>query len=256
MPRMPVLFVGHGSPTNAIEDNDYTQAWERVAREIPRPRAIVSLSAHWFTRGTRIMNQGHPETIHDMYGFPQALYDLTYDAPGDPELAQEVAGLISRKTTFDQSWGLDHGTWSVLAHLYPERDIPVIQVSIDATATPEEHYRTGRELAPLRDRGVLLLGSGNVVHNLRMVDWSQERGGYDWAREFDDHVKGAIERGGFEDVVGYRSLGQTARLAVPTPDHFSPLLYVLGGGDPVEKAEVFNHSCTLGSLSMTSFLLG
>ena len=174
MPKMPVLFVWTWSPMNAIEDNHYSRGWKKIAESIPKPETILSISAHWYTRGTRIMNGENPKTIYDMYGFPKKLYEVSYNAAGSPRFAKVSKELISRETKYDNSWGIDHGTWSVLVHMYPKRDIPVFQISIDADAPPEEHYKIGRELSPLREQGVLIFGSGNVVHNLRLVDWPRQ----------------------------------------------------------------------------------
>jgi 4,5-DOPA dioxygenase extradiol len=252
--RMPVLFVGHGSPMNAIEDNDYTRSWKKIAERIPKPKAIVSVSAHWYTRGTKIMDEENPRTIYDMYGFPQELYEITYNTPGSPSLAERVRELISKETTFDNSWGIDHGTWSVLVHMYPKRDIPVFQVSIDAYAPIEVHYQIGQELKPLREEGVLLFGTGNIVHNLRLVDWHQANKGFDWAYEFDDFIFKNIINRNHKNILNYKDLGDIAKLAVPTPDHFYPLIYILAATDEEDKVSVFNKSCELGSLTMTGYL--
>jgi 4,5-DOPA dioxygenase extradiol len=254
MTRMPVVFVGHGSPMNAIEQNSYTKTWRDMAKRIPKPASILSISAHWYTSGTRIMNEEKPKTIHDMYGFPQELYEVLYHAPGNPKLAEHVKKMITRPSVFDNSWGIDHGTWSVLVHMYPERDIPVFQISVDAAAPPEVHYQLGQELKALRNQGVLLFGSGNIVHNLRLIDWGMLDKGFDWAYQFDDYIKENIENRHDEKVANYHSLGETARLAVPTPDHFNPLLYILGAADQDDQISVYNHSCTMGSMSMTSYL--
>ncbi|NLV92172.1 MAG: 4,5-DOPA dioxygenase extradiol [Firmicutes bacterium] len=254
MAKMPVLFVGHGSPMNAIEDNDYSRGWRTIAARIPRPQAILSVSAHWYTHGTRIMNEENPRTIHDMYGFPKELYEILYNAPGSPEIARVCRELISRETRYDNSWGIDHGTWSVLVHMYPERDIPVFQLSIDADAPAETHYGIGKELSTLRQEGVLLFGSGNVVHNLRLVDWHQPNKGFDWAYEFDDYICENILDKNHGNVLRFNELGDIARLAVPTPDHFYPLLYVLGASDEDDQVSVYNKSCELGSLTMTAYL--
>ncbi len=254
MSKMPMIFVGHGSPMNAIEDNTYTRNWRKMAAGIPRPKAIVAISAHWYTKGTKIMNEEKPKTIYDMYGFPKKLYEIVYNSPGSPPLAERAKSLIPRESAFDNSWGIDHGTWSVLVHIYPERDIPVFQISIDATAPPEVHYQIGSELAALRDEGVLLFGSGNIVHNLRMVDWPLENRGYDWAYEFDDYIKESILNKNHENVINYKGLGEAARLAVPITDHFFPILYLLGASGREDKITVYNNSCMMGSLSMTSYM--
>lgn len=255
MPKMPVVFVGHGSPMNAIEDNKYSRSWRSMVEQIPKPEVIISLSAHWYTKGTKIMNEEAPETIYDMYGFPKELYEVTYNTAGSPGFARVSKDLISRTTNFDNSWGIDHGTWSVLVHMYPDRDIPVFQISVDADASPEEHYKIGRELRALREQGVLIFGTGNIVHNLRLVDWYKANKGYDWAYEFDEYIHENILNKNHENILKYTRLGNMARLAVPTPDHFDPLLYVLGAADEEDKISVYNKSCELGSLSMTSYLL-
>jgi 4,5-DOPA dioxygenase extradiol len=254
MSQMPMMFVGHGSPMNAIEDNRYTRGWKEMVEHIPRPESIVSISAHWFTEGTKIMNEENPKTIHDMYGFPKELYEILYHAPGNQELAGNVKNLISRQSVFDNSWGIDHGTWSVLVHMYPERGIPVFQISIDAAAPPEVHYQIGRELKSLRNQGVLLFGSGNIVHNLGLIDWRLEDKGFDWAYQFDDYIKESINNRNHEKVMQYLNLGKTAKLAVPTPEHFNPILYILGASDEEDKILTYNNDCMLGSLSMTSYL--
>jgi len=254
MTRMPALFVGHGSPMNAIEDNLYTRTWRSLAERIPRPEAILSFSAHWYTKGTRIIGQENQKTIHDMYGFPRKLYEVDYDTPGSPGLAKLSKGLITRETTYDDSWGIDHGTWSVLVHMYPNRDIPVLQISIDAYAPPATHYKIGQELGALREKGVLLFGTGNVVHNLRLVDWNMAGEGFGWACEFDEHIYDCITKGKHDDVINYSRAGDAAELAVPAPDHFYPLLYVLGASDAGDKVSVYNKSGELGSLTMTSYL--
>ncbi len=254
MEKMPVLFVGHGSPMNAIEDNDYTRAWKEIAERIGKPKVILSFSAHWYTQGSRINNEEFPKTIYDMFGFPKELYEIVYNAPGSPDIAQTAMDLISFETKFDNSWGIDHGTWSVLHHMYPDRDIPVFQISIDATAPPESHYRIGRELKSLRDQGVLIFGSGNIVHNLRMVDWNKAKEGFDWAYEFDEYIYENIMSKDHEKILGFKDLASTARLAVPTPDHFYPLLYALGAAEENDKIRVFNKSAEMGSLTMTSYL--
>ena len=251
MTKMPVVFVGHGSPMNAIEDNSYTRTWRALGERIARPAAILCVSAHWYTEGTRIMNGENPRTVYDMYGFPEELYKITYNTPGSPLFARKTAELISRETVFDNSWGTDHGTWSVLVHMYPERNIPVFQISVDAGAPPETHYQIGKELYALRERGVLILGSGNIVHNLRRVDWSMAGQGFDWAQEFDGWINEKIMKGDHREILQFREMGDVARLAVPTPDHFYPLLYTLGASDEKDTVTVYNQSCELGSLSMT-----
>jgi len=213
----------------------------------------LSISAHWFTKGTKITDAIKPNVVYDMYGFPEALYRVVYQPDGAPKLAHKAMSLISDAVEIDNSWGIDHGTWSVLHRMYPEADIPVFQLSINAEASAESHFKIGRELASLRNKGVMIFGSGNVVHNLSKVSWDIN-GGYPWTLEFDEYIKGRILAGQYNDVLDYRSAGQSASLAVHTPEHFFPLLYVLGASDKNDKLTVFNNSCTLGSLSMTSYL--
>jgi 4,5-DOPA dioxygenase extradiol len=254
MSKMPVVFIGHGSPMNAIEDNKFTNNWREIAKKIPTPTAILSISAHWFTKGTKVMNEKSPKTIHDMYGFPKELYEIIYDSPGSPELAKQAKNLITKESVYDNSWGIDHGTWSVLVHMYPDMEIPVFQISIDATAAPEVHYQIGRDLRVLREQGVLLFGSGNIVHNLGILDYSKPDSGYDWAYQFDDYIKENIINRNHDSIIHYSNLGTAAKLAVPIPDHFNPLLYMLGATYEDDKISVYNDSCMMGSLSMTSYL--
>lgn len=256
MSKMPVIFVGHGSPMNAIEDNKFTRGWREMATKIPKPKAIVSVSAHWYTKGTKIMNEENPKTIHDMYGFPKELYEIFYNVKGNPELAKQTKIMITKQSEFDNSWGIDHGTWSVLVHMYPERDIPVFQISVDAQAPAKTHYQIGKELKSLREQGVLIFGTGNIVHNLRRVNWDMEEKGFDWAYQFDNYIKESIEKNQHDNVINYQNLGDIARLAVPIPDHYYPLLYVLGASDFDDKVAVYNESCALGSITMTSYLIG
>ncbi len=254
MSKMPVIFVGHGSPMNAIESNQYTQSWREMAQRIPKPKAIISISAHWYTKGTKVMNEEHPKTIYDMYGFPKELYEIVYNSPGNPQLAEDSQKLITKQSIFDNTWGIDHGTWSVLVHMYPERDIPVFQISIDAAAPAEVHYQIGKELKVLRDQGVLLFGTGNIVHNLRILNWDMKDKGFEWAYTFDDFIKENIEKRNHDNIVQYQNLEEVATLAVPTPDHFYPLLYILGASDENDQVSVYNNSCMMGSMSMTSYL--
>lgn len=251
---MPVLFVGHGSPMNALEDNEFTKNWVKIAQLFPRPKAILSISAHWYTDGTRITDDAFPRTVYDMYGFPEELYQIVYKAPGAPELAHLAKSLIHRETIIDNKWGFDHGTWSVLHKMYPEADIPVFQLSVDRNADARIHYEIGEELKNLREQGVLIFASGNVVHNLQMVNWNMEKG-YPWAEEFDQYIKEKIFHKEYEDVIHYERAGKSSQLAIPTPDHFYPLLYVLGATDDSDQLTVFNESCVLGGLSMTSYIL-
>ncbi len=254
MSKMPVIFIGHGSPMNAIEDNVYSGTWRDIAKRIPKPKAIFSVSAHWFTKGTKIMSEEQPRTVYDMYGFPKELYEVIYNAPGSPSLAKLSKQLITKQTEYDNSWGIDHGTWSVLVHMYPERDIPVFQISIDRYAPPEAHYQIGKEVKTLRDEGVLIFGSGNIVHNLGLVNWDMGNEGYDWAYQFDNYIYDNIVQRKDKNILNYKELGDTAKLAVPTPDHFYPLLYVLGAASEEDRISCFNKSGELGSLTMTSYL--
>lgn len=251
--RMPAVFVGHGSPMNAIENNEYSNAWAKLGTQIRRPKAILSVSAHWFTRGTKITDATRPKVVYDMYGFPEALYRVVYQPDGSPQIAHEAKSLISDPVEIDNSWGIDHGTWSVLRRMYPEADIPVFQLSVNAEAGAAAHFKIGRELASLRHKGVMIFGSGNVVHNLSRINPGMV-GGYPWAFKFDESIKESILAGQYDNVMNYRQSGQFAELAFQTPDHFFPLLYVLGASDKNDKLTVFNQSCMLGSLSMTSYL--
>lgn len=238
---------------NAIENNRYTAAWAEFARRIPRPSAILSVSAHWFTRGTRITDAPKPRVIYDMYGFPEALYRVVYRPDGMPELARAAKSLIGREVKIDNSWGIDHGTWSVLCRMYPKADIPVFQLSVDASADAQTHFEIGTKIGALRDRGVMILGSGNVVHNLSKINWKMESG-YPWALEFDRYIKDKVKTGQYGDVIDYRKAGESAELAFHLPDHFDPLLYVLGAAREDDRLTIFNDKCTLGSLSMTCYL--
>jgi 4,5-DOPA dioxygenase extradiol len=252
---MPVLFMGHGSPLNAIEDNQFSRAWQEVAEQIPRPEAILCISAHWETRGTFVTAMKQPRTIHDFYGFPQPLFDKQYPAPGSPELAKRLVGLVNEsRLGEDHSWGLDHGTWSVLSHMYPEADIPVIQLSLDRTIKVEDHYRLGRELSPLRQEGVLVIGSGNVVHNLRMMVWVDTA--FDWAAEYDAQVKQWILDNDHTSIIHYDTYGQAALLAVNSAEHYIPLLYILGMKEKDEPVSFFAEKIWGGSISMRCVRVG
>jgi len=259
MSRLPVLFVGHGNPMNAIEDNAWSRAFRDLARALPRPKAILAVSAHWYVAGTLATASERPETIHDFGGFPDALYRIEYPAPGDPALARRTVKLLEgRRAALDAEWGLDHGTWSVLVHLRPAADVPVVQLSIDGRLPAAEHLAIGRALAPLRDEGVLVLGSGNVVHNLRHAFGAWHRGEAatpDWARAFDDEVAAAIARHDGEALVRLLDT-ERGRLAAPTPDHYLPLLYVAGASDPADPVRFPIEGFDMSSLSMRAALLG
>ncbi len=257
---MPVLFIGHGSPMNGIEDNEFSGRWAQLAREIPTPAAVLVVSAHWYSRGTMVTAMDFPKTIHDFGGFPQALFDVQYNAPGNPELAKETESLIhSAKVELDHEWGLDHGTWTVVRHMYPEAKIPVLQLSIDYTKPPLYHFELAKEIYALRKKGVLIIGSGNMVHNLRMVAWDKLNSpgfGFDWAIQMNDTFKNLIQAGDFNPLINYESLGKEARLAIPTPEHYLPLLYTLGLKGKSDPVSFFNDKAVAGSLTMTSVRIG
>ena len=257
---MPVLFIGHGSPMNGIEDNEFSDRWKAMAKEIPVPAAVLVVSAHWFSNGTRITAMDFPKTIHDFGGFPQQLFDVQYKAPGNPVLAKETAGLLhSAHVELDHDWGLDHGTWTVVRHMYPEAKIPVLQLSIDYTKGPQYHYELAKEMIALRKKGVLIIGSGNMVHNLRMVAWDKmnEPGyGYDWALKMNDTFKHLISDGDIRPLLNYESMGAEAKLAIPTPEHYLPLMYTLGLKENKDTVSFFNDKAVAGSLTMTSVKIG
>jgi len=255
---MPVIFIGHGSPMNGIENNEFSQSWARLAKNIPVPKAVLVVSAHWYTHGTFVTAMDFPSTIHDFGGFPQALFDVQYPAPGDAELAAEIPGLVNATSVgLDHDWGLDHGTWTIVRHMYPNANIPVLQLSIDYTKSPQQHYEIAKEIYALRKKGVLLLGSGNMVHNLRMLSWDMiNGGGYDWANEMNDKFKNLILNGDHKPLIDYRTLGRDAMLAIPTPEHYLPLIYTLGMKKDNEEVSFFNDKAIGGSLTMTSVLVG
>lgn len=258
-PRMPVLFLGHGSPMNAIEENEFVRGFRRVAAELPRPQAILVVSAHWETRGTWVTAMERPRTIHDFGGFPKALFEVQYPAPGSPELAAEVKKAItSAAVGLDHSWGLDHGAWSVVKHLYPNADVPVIQMSIDYSLKPQQHYALAKELAKLRDKGVLIIGSGNMVHNLGMVAWDKlnESYAFDWAVEARAKMNQAIISGDHASLVNFHVQGKAFELAINSGEHFIPLLYTLALQNKDEQATLFNDQPLAGSLTMTSVRIG
>lgn len=253
--RMPAIFYGHGSPMNALDDNAYTRVWQSFAERFARPKAILAISAHWTTRGTAVTAMSAPKTIHDFGGFPKPLFEVRYPAPGDPALAAHVAQVLAPiPVRMDQEWGLDHGTWSVLIKTYPEANIPVVQLSLDMTQDAAYHFALGQKLAGLRDEGVMIIASGNVVHNLARMD--PRSSGYDWAQRFNSAMRTAILAGRFDEVVNYPSLGQDAALSVPTSEHFLPLLYVLGAKSNDESVEIVAEGMELGAISMMSVVVG
>lgn len=255
--KMPVLFLGHGSPMNAIEENEFVAGWRNIGKTLPKPAAILCVSAHWETRGTFVTAMEKPMTIHDFGGFPKALFDVQYPAPGSPELAKETKSLVKKaEVGLDEKWGLDHGAWSVIKHLYPNADVPVIQMSLDYYQAPQYHYELAKELASLRNKGVLIIGSGNMVHNLGMVAWDKlnaDNFGYDWAFEANEKMKKYILDGNHKELINYKSLGKAVNLAIPTPEHYLPLLYALALKEENETVSLFNDKVVGGSLSMTSF---
>ena len=256
----PVSFIGHGSPMNGISDNVFSQTWARFGRDIPKPKAVLVISAHWLTRGTHITAMQHPKTIHDFGGFPQQLYDVQYPAPGSPELAAAAAELITTTAVHaDHEWGLDHGTWTVVRHMYPDADIPVLQLSIDYNQPPQYHYDLARQLKSLRKKGVLIIGSGNMVHNLGMLEWDKindDNYGFDWAIGINELFKSRIADRDVNSLIHYEQLGAAAKLAIPTPDHYYPLLYTLGLQDSTDDISFFNDKLVGGSLNMTSVKWG
>ena len=269
MARMPAVFVGHGSPMNTLLQNPYTDAWAKLGKGFgaAKPKAILAISAHWYINGTAVTAMSMPKTIHDFGGFPQELFDYRYPAEGDPALAARVQKLLAPMDVgLDQGWGLDHGTWSVLAHVFPEADVPVVQLSIDRTKPAAWHYDLGKRLAPLRDEGVLIFCSGDVVHNLRLIDRAAMMGPNSekmgvatapaWATGFNDHIRAAIAQGDDGAVIDFETFGEAARLSVPTPDHYLPLLYVLGARDKGEATSFPIDGIDLGTISMMSVKVG
>ncbi|MBE0622429.1 MAG: 4,5-DOPA dioxygenase extradiol [Burkholderiales bacterium] len=255
--RMPVIFFGHGSPMNTLARNRYTEAWRKLGAAAPAPKSILAISAHWVTRGTAVTAMAEPRTIHDFGGFPQALFDFQYPAPGDPALAMRVRELLAPvEVDLDQSWGLDHGTWSVLAHAFPDAAIPVVQLSMDGTQPAQFHYDIGKRLAPLRDEGVLIIGSGNVVHNLMLMQRGENVPAFDWAQRFNGEVRVALASGEHQALIDFGRLGEAARLSVPTPEHYLPLLYIaaLQAGD--EDMAIAVDGYEAGSLGMLSASAG
>lgn len=253
---MPVLFLGHGSPMNAIEENEFVKGFRDIGKTIEKPNAILCVSAHWETNGTFVTAMEHPPTIHDFGGFPQELFEVQYPAPGDPALAKDTKELIKKtEVELDDKWGLDHGAWSVIKHLHPAADVPVIQLSLDYRKAPQYHYELAQELSSLRKKGVLIIGSGNMVHNLRMIAWNKlnsDAYGYDWAIEASEKMKSFIQNGDHQPLINYQSQGRAFELSIPTPEHYLPLLYVLALKKENEKVSLFNDKPLAGSLTMTS----
>lgn len=253
--KMPVLFLGHGSPMNAIEENEFVQGFRQVARQLIKPKAILCISAHWETRGTLVTAMKNPPTIHDFGGFPRELYEVQYPAPGSPALAQQTKELVKKtEVGLDDKWGLDHGAWSVIKHLYPDADVPVIQLSLDRNQGARYHYELAKELKTLREKGVLIIGSGNMVHNLRLVEWKRlnELYAYDWAEEASEKMKQYILNDNHDLLIDYSGQGKPFQLAIPTPEHYLPLLYTLALRETNETVSLFNDKPVAGSLTMTS----
>ena len=264
---MPTLFIGHGSPMNALEKNEFTKSWKKLGEEIPQPKAVLCISAHWLTKGTHVTAMDFPRTIHDFSGFGQELSTMKYPAKGDAKLAKETKALIkSTDVGLNHDWGLDHGTWSVVNQMYPDANIPILQLSIDYHQRPQYHYDLAKELAELRKKGVLIIGSGNLIHNTKMADPSKgffpdQDGNYpaysfDWAEEFNEKMKGYFKSGNYQAIVDYKKLGEMATLAHPTPDHYYPLLYTIGVAKKNEDVAIFNDKTFVGSSSMTSVKFG
>ncbi len=254
--KMPVLFLGHGSPMNAIEENEFVAGFRNIGKTIPKPKAILCISAHWETKGTKITAMEKPRTIHDFGGFPKALFDVQYPAPGNPGLAKEIQNGVQKTVVGpDQSWGLDHGAWSVIKHLFPQADVPVLELSIDYTKQPQFHYELAGELAWLRNKGVLIIGSGNMVHNLGLIAWNKmnvDNYSYDWAIEASTKMKNLILNGDHNSLIKYDLLGNSFKYAIPTPEHYLPILYTLALKSDNEKISIFNDKAMAGSLTMTS----
>jgi len=255
---MPAVFIGHGNPMNAVKETHYSRSWRKIADSIPRPSAILSVSAHWYVPGSRVTGNERPRTIHDFGGFPRRLYEVQYPAPGSPQLAERVRALIGPSTVaLDQDWGLDHGTWAVLVHMYPDADIPVVQLAIDESLPAQEHFALAARLRPLRDEGILILGSGNLVHNLHAYAWgSQTAETYDWAIRFENRMRELLTARSFAAVAEYESLGRDAALAAPTPEHFLPLLYVIAQAEENAPVSFPVEGFDGGSVSMISVRIG
>jgi 4,5-DOPA dioxygenase extradiol len=255
--KMPALFIGHGSPMNAIEQNEFHNRWIELGKQLPKPKAILTISAHWLTRGSFVTAMERPRTIHDFGGFPSELFAQQYPAPGSPEFADLTKKIVTQtEIQSDYEWGLDHGTWSFLLPMYPQADIPVYQLSIDYYQPMRHHYELAKELVELRSKGVMIIGSGNIVHNLRVINFSGNAGAYDWAVEFDEKIKAMIEDHNHQGIVEYEKIGASAKMAVPTPDHYLPLIYTIALQGKNESVKFFNEKTDLGSISMRSFVTG
>ena len=258
--KLPVLFVGHGSPMNGIEDNEFSRTWAKLGKDIPKPKAVLVISAHWLTKGTHITAMDNPKTIHDFGGFPKELYEIEYPAKGDSALAKATSQLITSTTLgMDHDWGLDHGTWTVVRHFYPEATIPVLQLSIDYNKPAQYHYDLAKQILSLRKKGVLIIGSGNMVHNLQLIAWdkiNESNYGFDWALEMNMLLKEKIVEGNHNELIDYQKLHLASKLAIPTPDHYYPLLYALALQDKNEAVSFFNDKAVAGSLTMTSVKIG
>ena len=258
-PRMPAVFFGHGNPMNALQTNAWTESWNAIGRSMPRPKAILCVSAHWYPPATLVTAVEKPRTIHDFGGFPKPLFEVQYPAPGDLALCKRVQELLAPdvQAGLDQRWGLDHGTWSVLVHVFPDADIPVVQLSIDETQPAQFHYDVGRRLAPLRDEGVLIMGSGNLVHNLHAYGWGKHvPEPYDWAVRFESSAREWMQSGNHQPLIDYEQLGRDAMLSAPTPDHYLPLLYILGAQQPGDRVSFPVEGVDGGSISMLSVQVG
>lgn len=255
--RLPTLFLGHGSPMNAIEENEFVKGWREVGKQLVKPSAILCISAHWETKGTFVTAMETPKTIHDFYGFPKSLFEVQYPASGSPELAEETKRLVrTTQVELDHEWGLDHGSWSVVKHLYPKADIPVIQMSLDYSKPAHYHYELAQQLRGLRNKGVLIIGSGNMVHNLKVIDWRKPQEGFDWAITANEKLKNFILDGNHQSLIHYASIGSEMNLSIPTPEHYLPLLYVLALQEKDEQINLFNDKTIMGSISMTSLCVG
>ncbi len=252
MKRMPILFVGHGSPMNTLNDNKYIEEWKQLGQKLPKPKAILAISAHWYTRGDYVTGHENPPQIYDFYGFPQELYNIKYEVKGSPSLAMRVAELVPDLEIVEEH-GIDHGTWCPLRHIFPDADIPVVQLSVNGLGGPEHAIVTGRRLAQLRDEGYLIIGSGNIVHSFKELNWDLKIC-HDWAYDFDARIKLAVESSNVRDLVDYKDLGDGGRRAFQTEEHYLPLLYAMGAADEDDNVEVFSKSCEMGSMSMTSYI--